>query len=126
MSLEENKAIVRKMVEASNKKDLAVFNEFVDQFMAVDVVDHTSQGEVQGREHVKQALPMVLKEYPDLHTTIEDIIAEGDKVWYLEKDTGTDSSGKKMDATALYICRIVNGKFVESWGPGSWGPGPFL
>ena len=126
MSLEENKAIIRKMVEASNKKDLAVFNEFVDQFMAVDVVDHTSQGEVQGREHVKQALPMVLKEYPDLHMTIEDIIAEGDKVWYLAKVTGTDSSGKKMDATALFILRIVNGKFVESWGPGSLGPGPFL
>ena len=117
MSLEENKAIVRKMFEAGNKRNLAVFNEFVDQFMAVDFVDRSSQGEVQGREHVKQALLMVLKEYPDLHMTIEDIIAEGDKVWYLTKATGTDSSGKKMDAIALYIFRIVNGKFVESWGP---------
>jgi len=126
VSLEENKAIVRKMFEATNKRNLAVFNEFVDEFAAVDVVDHTSQGEVQGREHWKQACAMVLQEYPDLLETIEDIIAEGDKVWVLAKVTGTDSSGKKMDATALYICRIVNGKFVESWGPGSWGPGPFL
>jgi ketosteroid isomerase-like protein len=51
-----------------------------------------------------------------LHMTIEDIIAEGDKVWYLEKDTGTDSSGKKMDATSLNILRIVDGKAVEGWG----------
>ena len=126
MSLEENKAIVRKMIEAINKINLAVIDEFVDEFAAVDVVDHTSQGEVQGREHLKQAYAMVLKEYPDLQQTIEDIIAEGDKVWFLEKVTGTDSSGKKMDATALAILRIVNGKFVDSWGPGSWGPGPFL
>ena len=112
MSLEKNKAIVRKMVEATNKKDL-VINEFIDEFIAIDFVDHTSQGEVQGREHVKQAYAMVLKDYPNLQQTIEDIIAEGDKVWFLEKDTGTDSSGKKMDATSLFILRIVNGKFVE-------------
>jgi len=117
VSLEKNKALIRKMVEASNKRNLAVIDEFVDEFVALDFVDHTSQGEVQGREHFKQAYAMVLKDYPDFHGTIEDIIAEGDKVWWLEKDTGTDSSGKKMDATALFILRIVNGKFVESWGP---------
>ena len=118
MSLEENKALVRKMVEATNKKDLAVINEFIDEFVAIDYVDRSSQGEAQGREHFKQACAMVLKDYPDFLMTIEDIIAEGDKVWYLEKDTGLlDSSGKKMDATALTILRIVNGKFVESWGP---------
>ena len=110
MSSEKNKALVRKMVEASNKKDLAV----IDEFMTLDFVDHTSQ--VRGRENVKQGYVMVLKDYPDLHRTIEDIIAEGDKVWFLEKVTGTASSGKKMDATALNILRIVNGKAVEGWG----------
>jgi len=117
MSLEKNKAIIRKMLEAINKRNLAVFNEFIDEFIAIDCVDRSSQGEVQGREHVKQAYAMVLKDYPDLLETIEDIIAEGDKVWFLAKVTGTDSSGKKMDATALYILRIVNGKAVEGWGP---------
>jgi predicted ester cyclase len=82
--------------------------------MALDFVDHTSQ--VRGRENVKQSYKMVLKDFPDLHRTIEDIIAEEDKVWFLEKDTGTASSGKKMDATSLNILRIVNGKFVEGWG----------
>jgi len=115
MSLEKNKAIVRKFIEEVNKRNLAV----LDEFMALDLVDHDRK--VRGREtdfnHAKQAVAKVLKDYPDLHTTIEDIIAEGDKVWFLEKDTGTDSSGKKMDATSLIILRIVNGKFVEGWGP---------
>jgi len=114
MSLEKNKAIIRKMVEASNKKDLFMINEFIDEFMAVDFVDHSSQ--VRGRENAKQGYAMALKEYPDFQRTIEDIIAEGDKVWFLEKVTGTASSGKKMDATALTILRIANGKFVEGWG----------
>ena len=110
MSAEKNKALVRKMVEEVNKRNLAV----IDEFMASDFVDHTSQ--VRGGENAKQELVKWLKDYPDLHMAIEDIIAEGDKVWYLEKDTGTDSSGKKMDATSLNILRIVDGKAVEGWG----------
>ena len=114
MSLEDNKAIVRRMVEASNKKDRAVIDAMLDEYMALDFVDHHSQ--VQGRENVKKAYAKSLKDYTDLHRTIEDIIAEGDKVWYLEKIMGTDSSGKKIDSTALTIIRIVNGKAVEGWG----------
>ena len=124
VSLEKNEALIRKMVEEVNKRNLAV----LDEFIALDLVDHDRK--VRGREtdfnHAKQAIAKILQDYPDFHTTIEDIIAEGDKVWYLEKDTGLsisqdtgllDSSGKKMDVTALTILRIVNGKFVESWGP---------
>jgi ketosteroid isomerase-like protein len=53
MPLEENKALVRRMVEASNKKDLAVIDTMLDECMAVNFVDHHSQ--VQGRENVKKA-----------------------------------------------------------------------
>jgi len=112
--LEENKVIIRKMIEASNMKDLSVIDVFIDEFMASDFVDHTSQE--QGRENAKRGYAAVLKEYPDFHRIIEDIIAEGDKVWFLEKITGTAPSGKKMDATALNILRMVNGKLVEGWG----------
>jgi predicted ester cyclase len=114
MSAEKNKAIIRKMIEAFNKKDLAMIDEFVEKFMAIDFVDHSS--EVKGRENAKKGYKMVLKEFPNLHRTIEDIIAEGDKVWFLERITGTASSGKTMDATAITIIRMVNGKAVEGWG----------
>ena len=100
MSLEKNKDIIRKMVEASNKRNLAMINEVIDEFMALDFIDHTSQ--VRGRENAKQGYAMVLKDYPDFHRTIEDIIAEGDKVWFLERVTGTASSGKKDGCNSPY------------------------
>jgi len=110
MSLEENKAIVRKMVEALNKRDLAV----LDKLMALDYVDHTNQ--VRGREDVKQTYTMAFKDFPDFHRTIEDIIAERDKVWARFKTTATAPTGKKVTWTSVNIWRIVDGKVVEGWG----------
>ena len=68
MSLEENKAIIRKMVEASNQKNLTVIHKFIDEYMAVDFIDHSS--EIQGREKAKQVYDTMLKEYQDFHRTI--------------------------------------------------------
>ena len=110
MSLEENKALFHKVNEAINKKDLTV----LDEFIAPDYVDHTNQ--LRGREGVEQFYIKVFKDFPDFHRTIEDIIAEGDKVWVCWKITGTTKSGKKMELTTVTIMRIVNGKAVESWG----------
>jgi predicted ester cyclase len=52
---------------------------------------------------------------PDFHRTIEDIIAEGDKVWTLFKTTGTAPTGKKIEMTTVSILRFLNGKAVEGW-----------
>jgi len=65
---------------------------------------------------------MFFKAFPDFHETIEDIIAEGDKVWVLLTYTGTHTgewlglapTGKKITCRAIDIYRIVNGKIV--WG----------
>lgn len=110
MSLEKNKVVVRKVIEEVNKRNLAV----LDKFMAPDFVDYTNQ--VRGRENVKQGYTMIFKDFPDFHRTIEDMTAEGDKVWTLFKVTGTTPSGEKMDTTSITIHRIVNGKVVEGWG----------
>jgi len=110
LSLEENKALIRKEIEAINKKDLTI----IDKTMAPDYVDHTNQ--MQGREGIKQFYTKVFKDFPDFHRTIEDIIAEGNKVWVLFKITGTSPSGKKMELTTVTIFRIVDGKVVEGWG----------
>jgi predicted ester cyclase len=109
MSLEKNKALLRKGVEAMNKKDLTV----LDEFMAPDYVDHTNQ--LRGREDVKQFYARAFKDFPDLRRTIEDIIAEGDKVWARYKITGTAPTGKKIELMSVNIYRIVNGKVVEGW-----------
>ena len=119
MSLEENKAIVRRFIEAYNKHDLAS----MDDFVAPDFVDHTHQQ--QGLESLKQLFKLAFNAFPDWHETIEDIIAERDKVWVRVKATGTHTgdynqfgvplapTGKKITMMMVDIYRIVDGKIVE-------------
>ncbi len=117
MSLEENKAIVRRFIEAYNKQNL----DSLDEFVAQDYVDHTNK--IQGLEGLKQLMSMGIKGVPDWHETIEDIIAEGDKVWVRLGYTGTHTgemfgiapTGNKITAKAVDIYRIVNGKLAEYW-----------
>jgi len=117
MSLEENKTIVRRMFEAFNKQDLAL----LDDLIALDYVDHPRQ--FQGLEEYKQYLTIFYKSFPDSHETIEDIIAEGDKVWIRVKGTGTHTgeyrglnpTGKKITWGAVDIWRIADGKVAELW-----------
>ena len=114
MSLEENKAIVRRFIEAYNEGNLDLF----DDLLAPDYFDHTSQ---VGREGLKQLFNMAFKAFPDLHETIEGIIAEGDEVWVRITFTGTHTgewmglapTGKKVTSEMVDIFRIVNGKLVE-------------
>jgi len=116
MSLEENKAIVRRFVEAYNKRNLNLF----DDLLAPDYFDHTSKVGIEG---LKQLMNMAFKAFPDLHETIEDIIAEGDKVWVRITFTGTNTgewlgfapTGKKVTAKNVDTYRIVNGKLAEYW-----------
>jgi C-1 hydroxylase len=116
MSLEENKAIVRKAIEAINKKDLSL----LDDLVAPNYFDHIAK---QGQELIKQLIVMLYKGFPDYHATIEDIIAEGDKVWARVTYTGTHKgeylgfppSGKKISYNSVTIKRVVDGKMVEGW-----------
>ena len=114
MSLEENKAIVRRFIEAYNKRNLDLF----DDILAPDYFDHTSKVGVEG---LKQLMNMAFKAFPDFHETIEDIIAESDRVWARITFTGTHTgefmgiapTGKKITTEMVDIFRIVNGKLVE-------------
>jgi len=117
MSLEENKAIVRKMFEAFNTQNL----DALDELVAPGYFDHMRQ--LRGLESYKQNLTMFYRSSPDSHETIEDIIAEGDKVWVRIRGTGTHTAeyrglaptGKKTTWEAVSIWRIVDGKAVEMW-----------
>jgi C-1 hydroxylase len=116
LSLEENKSVVRRFIEAYNKRKL----ELIDDFVAPDYVDHSNHVD---RDGLKQLFSMGLKGFPDWHETIEDIIAEGDKVWVRLSYSGTHSgefmglpaTGKKITSKAVDIYRIVNGKLAEYW-----------
>ena len=119
MSLEKNKAIVRRLFEELNKRNLSI----MDELIAPDFFHHTHQ--LRGLESYKQLETRVVNGFPDLHETIEDIIAEGDKVWVRYKAEGTHTGefhlyspviGKKITFTVVQTLRIVDGKIAELWG----------
>jgi predicted ester cyclase len=74
MSLEKNKAVVRKGIEAFNKRNLVM----MDELTAPDYIDHTHR--YRGQEANKQFLTMHIKGFADFCMAIEDMIAEGDNV----------------------------------------------
>ena len=117
MSLEENKAIIRRWFEAENNKDLS----HIEDMVAPDFIDHTHKLKSIGE--YKQRLTMFMKGFPDFQETIEDIIAEGDKVWVHFKFSGRHTgeyrglapTGKKITVECVDIFRMVDGKAVEEW-----------
>ena len=117
MSLEENKAIVRRLVAAFNRHDLSL----LDELMAPDYFDH--RHELRGLRSYKQLLTMIFNAFPDYNETIEDIIAEDDKVWIRDTLTGTHKgeyhglapTGKKIKGKLVAILHIKNGKVAEGW-----------
>jgi predicted ester cyclase len=116
MSLEKNKALVRGFIESYNERKL----DLIDDFVAPDYIDH---GKNIGREGLKQLIAMGINAFPDWYESVEDIVAEGDKVWVFLSYTGTHKgefmglspTGKKIKSTAVDIYRIVNGKLAEYW-----------
>lgn len=121
MSAEENKAIVRRFMEAYNNRQLDIFDELV----AEDYIDHVF--EQRGREYLRQLFTMAFEAFPDWYEAIEDIIAEGDRVWVRVKATGTHTgewnlfgaqlppTGKKTTMMMVFIWRIADGQLAEGW-----------
>jgi len=69
-----------------------------------------------GPELVKQTMEKAYVKYPDLQVTVEDMIAEGDKVMVRCLWRGTDSStGKKIEFKGFVLCRLADGKIAERW-----------
>ena len=122
MSLEENKAVVRCLIEVFNKHDVAL----MDKFVALDFVDAPNTPfELRGLDSFKKFETNFIKGFPDYHETIKDIIAEGDKVWVWLSVTGTHTgewnlygiplapTGKKITYSVVNVWRIADGKVVE-------------
>ena len=118
---EENKAIVRRYQEAYNTNNL----EALDAVVAPDIKTPAMlPGFPPGLEGIKQLHRITVDAWPDLHTKIEDLIAEGDRVTARitmsatpQKEAfGVPPTGKSFKISGMYIVRIANGKIVEHWG----------
>jgi steroid delta-isomerase-like uncharacterized protein len=123
MSIEQNKALVRQMVEEIfNRGNMSL----VDEFLAPDFVEREElpPGIPRDREAVTQMTTMFRSAFPDFKVTVDDIIAEGDKVVIRQTWSGTHKgefmgvppTGKSVSFGVIDIIRVAGGKFVEHWG----------
>jgi steroid delta-isomerase-like uncharacterized protein len=114
MTTDEMKAFVsRHFEEFVNQKQ----NDAADRYLADDFVDHDGPGGKQvNREEDKAMMRAMQARYPDLHVTIEDMIAEGDKVACRNVWRATEpANGKAITFKGVVIWRLANGKIVERW-----------
>ena len=117
----ENKALVRRYVEeVLNNRNLTL----IDELFAPTFIDHdSSMPEAKGAAGVKRLVAIVHAGFPDLHFTIEDMVAEGDRVVYRYTVRGTHQNafmgiaptGKQISFTGIHIYRVGNGQLQEEW-----------
>jgi steroid delta-isomerase-like uncharacterized protein len=96
----------------------------VDAFVAPNIIDHSlppgAPGEIEG---VRQTITMFLTAFPDLNLTLEDIIAEGDKVvvrWTMRgthqgASLGMPPTGKQFTLPGISLLRLDGGMAAETW-----------
>lgn len=116
MSAEENKAFVRNHFEEFvNRQNLDV----AARNFAPEYEEHGTDvppNYPPGPEGPKSYLAAAFKRFPDIHVTIEDIIAEGDKVVVRNTWSATDkASGQQIEFGGIVIWRIAHGRLIERW-----------
>jgi steroid delta-isomerase-like uncharacterized protein len=121
MSAEQNKSIVRRWVEEGwNKRNSAL----IDQLFTPNFYQHeTGPESVNSSETLKPFVAGYLSAFPDLQFTIEDLIAEGDKVVWRFKATGNNTgpfmggpaTGKPVTVTGTITFRLENSRMAEAW-----------
>jgi predicted ester cyclase len=120
-----NKATFRHFHDAVNSGDMDLISNMIDEAFEPDVQIRTPLPvEATGAQALKQVWATLLRGYPDLHLTVEDLIAEGDKLVCRNVVTGTHHgeymgiapTGKSVTYNEIFIVRFVNGRIAETWG----------
>src|SRR5215212_10745622 len=125
MSIEENKALVRRFLEAHAKGDL----DTMEEMLAPDFVDHNLiPGEGPGREGYLRSFTEYHAAYSHTRYVIEKQLAEGEEVVTTfavsaihdrSEWMGLVPTGKEFKALLVLIHRVVGGKIAEEWSQGS-------
>jgi steroid delta-isomerase-like uncharacterized protein len=118
MSTETNKAIVRRYIEQFVNDQR---HDLVDEFLVDTVELHGPGPSIIGRNAVVEWYVMFSGAFPDWQTTIDEMVAEGDKVVVRITSNGTHqgemqgipATGKPVTQNAITIYRLTNGKIVE-------------
>jgi predicted ester cyclase len=120
-----NKATLQRFHEAASTGDAEFLFKTIDEVVAPDAVIRTPLPiDATGADALKQVWAMLLRIYPDIHLTVEDLIAEGDKVVGRTRVSGTHQgefmgvapTGKRVTYNEIFIFRFADGRVVETWG----------
>ncbi len=120
MSVEENKALVRQWVELWNMGNI----DAIGAFVTPDYVRHDPNSpEIRGPEAEQQLVAMYRAAFPDLHFTVEHLVAEGDTVLphftvhgtHRGELLGIPPTDKPVTVVAMELFRLVDGKIAEQW-----------
>ena len=118
VSAEANKALARRAWELADNPDV------LDEVYAPDVIWHEPDQEIRALEQAKQFVTTYNIAFPDMTVTVEDVIAEGDKVVTRVTLRGTHQgeteefgppTGRQVELKGITISRIEGGKIVEDW-----------
>ena len=121
MSAEENKAVLRRWIEAYNERDLQAEADV----LAPHYVAHVAavSGLLEGLGAWRQFSGSFAEAFPDIRLTIEDIMAEGDMVaarvafrgTHRGEFQGIPPTGKEVAFTSIEVNRVEEGKVREHW-----------
>ena len=120
-----NKATFRRLHDAVNSGDVELISTMIDEVVEPDVLIGTPLPiEATGAQALKQVWVTLLRAFPDLHVTVEDLIAEGDRVVSRNTVTGTHQgeymglapTGKSITYKEIFIFRFAGGRIAETWG----------
>ena|SRR2546426_11633408 len=115
---EQNKAVVRRIIEDHwNRKNPAL----VGELFAATVAIHTPDGVLNAHDGARQLLNAYATAFPDFHLSIDDLLADGDRVTWRWTFTGTHkgplasiaASGKTVSVGGIGIIRVTGGKASE-------------
>ncbi|MBA2718840.1 MAG: ester cyclase [Chloroflexi bacterium] len=120
MSIDENKAIVRRFIDEVFVQGMT---DTVDELIADDFVGHTWPSTGRPKDDLKAAIGRTSKALTDARFTIEDMVAEDDRVavrltaeaTHTGELMGMAPSGKRYSIGEIHIFRIHDGTVVEHW-----------
>jgi steroid delta-isomerase-like uncharacterized protein len=118
--LEANKALAQKWFEEVwNKRR----REAIDEMLAPDAVVHEGRQAAKGPAGFRPFYDRMWAAFSDIHITVHDTLAEGDKVcvrWscmmtHTGDGMGMPPTNRQLETTGMSVVRIANGKFAEGW-----------
>jgi steroid delta-isomerase-like uncharacterized protein len=121
VSEEDNKAVIRRWIEAYNNRDMQAEADVLDPGFVAHVP--AAPGPLEGLEAWRKFTAPFVEAFPDLRLTVEDILSEGDKVaarvafhgTHRGEFQGIAPTGKEVAFSSIEVNRVVGGKVEEHW-----------